>query len=628
MKTFGRIRISSNLVILTTLIMVFGLTTLLSVTESYVDDAFITYRYVQSLVRGEGLVSYPGGPRVEGYSNPSLLTIAAACSWLFQTTELTDIALIALWVNILAALTCVLLLYHWKREEGKRFWYVPAFLLASCLVFAQYRVNGLETALYTLAVTATVYWFCRKRVVWGMVASLAVALTRPEGVFFVLPLIALATWDAWKEKRLKKAITVFLLLFVLPFSLFVCTRLFYFGEWLPNTVIAKSHFHEAGLLGGQSLSRLWASDSNPLFASLTVLSKIVRGNGFLYLLKAFKSSTLLALLFGITAWQIIVSVYRGNWGNPGKYALLAIFTQLGFIIGVGGDGSHMGSFRFLVPILPLLLLSVDNLFQLIERGYCGLRKLLPRSQQSSGQVSLVFTASIIGILTLLPHNYVPGEKVMVDIPYLEEALWAFDDITFLEDKVKNLTRRELWLGIHTSQYLADHIPDEIAEYVTVMSSQAGVLPYRLKGPFIDCAGLINKDYAAVGYTGKTRLFEKDSPDIWAHFSCKSFPLEGKLSYIGFPGEKILLDYGYTPQVVLRTYPPPCRWRGVEIPYTGIYEVVMYTKHPVIQNVESKKYVRFRFGGELVSVPLIEFNGFENKSVNQSTMVASKTTLGH
>src|SRR4051794_14323626 len=37
------------------------------------DDAWITIRYAQNLADGHGLVWNPGGPRVEGFSNPLLV---------------------------------------------------------------------------------------------------------------------------------------------------------------------------------------------------------------------------------------------------------------------------------------------------------------------------------------------------------------------------------------------------------------------------------------------------------------------------------------------------------------------------------------------------------------------------
>ena len=37
----------------------------------YIEDAGISFAYARNLVEGDGLATYVGGPRVEGYSNPS-----------------------------------------------------------------------------------------------------------------------------------------------------------------------------------------------------------------------------------------------------------------------------------------------------------------------------------------------------------------------------------------------------------------------------------------------------------------------------------------------------------------------------------------------------------------------------
>ena len=37
----------------------------------FIEDAGISFAYARNLVNGEGLATYAGGPRVEGFSNPS-----------------------------------------------------------------------------------------------------------------------------------------------------------------------------------------------------------------------------------------------------------------------------------------------------------------------------------------------------------------------------------------------------------------------------------------------------------------------------------------------------------------------------------------------------------------------------
>ena len=44
----------------------------------FIEDSGITFAYARNLVQGDGLVPYPGGERVEGYSNPSWTFLLAA----------------------------------------------------------------------------------------------------------------------------------------------------------------------------------------------------------------------------------------------------------------------------------------------------------------------------------------------------------------------------------------------------------------------------------------------------------------------------------------------------------------------------------------------------------------------
>ena len=49
----------------------------------FIEDAAITFSFSRNLIEGEGLVTYAGGERVEGYSNP-LWTFLIAIFYLFK----------------------------------------------------------------------------------------------------------------------------------------------------------------------------------------------------------------------------------------------------------------------------------------------------------------------------------------------------------------------------------------------------------------------------------------------------------------------------------------------------------------------------------------------------------------
>src|SRR5690606_1062934 len=46
--------------------------------EWYVEDAAISFAFARNWAAGDGLVAFPGGERIEGYSNPTWVALMAA----------------------------------------------------------------------------------------------------------------------------------------------------------------------------------------------------------------------------------------------------------------------------------------------------------------------------------------------------------------------------------------------------------------------------------------------------------------------------------------------------------------------------------------------------------------------
>jgi len=164
--------------------------------EYTVDDAYITLRYARNVVEGYGLVYNPGGPRVEGYSNPLLLLFQ--CVVLFLNGEGM------LWTKILGALAgfatlaaCLLIaldLLRWAGEEATRVSLIVSvagvFYVADNAPLSTGSVSGLETSLFAALLTWGTWGFLRVLQGEGRRAGVAVAglclglatWTRPEGI--------------------------------------------------------------------------------------------------------------------------------------------------------------------------------------------------------------------------------------------------------------------------------------------------------------------------------------------------------------------------------------------------------------------------------------------------------------
>ena len=111
-----------------------------------VDDAGISFSYARSLASGYGLVSQPGLPPVEGFSN-FLWTVGLAPAFLIRlfhpvyTPKLISLALAAL--SFYTIDRCLISLTGSRTAS-----FFALFLLAICTPFVAWTVSGLENPLY------------------------------------------------------------------------------------------------------------------------------------------------------------------------------------------------------------------------------------------------------------------------------------------------------------------------------------------------------------------------------------------------------------------------------------------------------------------------------------------------
>src|SRR2546428_9644856 len=147
------------------------------------DDSFITYRYAANLANGQGLVFNPG-ERVEGYTcflGVVILSgiIAAGFDvvlWSQVLGGLAALGTVAVAVRLEALLGMPTVV--WPRI-------VMPFALAACPAFALWAGSGMETSLFTLLVTLTLFLHVRSPgSVWSGLALAAATMTRPEGVLW------------------------------------------------------------------------------------------------------------------------------------------------------------------------------------------------------------------------------------------------------------------------------------------------------------------------------------------------------------------------------------------------------------------------------------------------------------
>lgn len=273
------------------------------------DDAAISFRHARNLANGHGPVMNPG-ERVEGVSNLPWTIVLGLATGLGCTPDGTA-RVLAFACGVAAVLLSGMLA---NRLGGDAIAIATAMLLAaSCAPLAAWSAVGMETAAYTVCVTALLASLAGvrrdDRRGWDRAGTWlgAVAAMRPEGFLFALP-VALHARRLGARRAEFARIALFAAALALPWVAF---RLAYYGDWVPNPVRAKGNVAAAV------------------------------APGFVYVAKW---ATTVLLPLGLLGFA------RG-WERA-RAAAAAIAIGIGFALAAGGD--HLPGYRFMVPILPAL----------------------------------------------------------------------------------------------------------------------------------------------------------------------------------------------------------------------------------------------------------------------------------
>ena len=321
------------------------------------DDAFISFRYAENLIEGNGMV-FNIGDRVEGYTNflwIVLLSILMKAGF--------DIVMVSKVLGILSGVLTLCLIYRFSnREHGKGGFLnlMAVFFTAINVSFIYWDSSGLETNFFAFLVV----WGVLRKIEEskgkeGLPASsilLALAsMARPEGILVFGSLVLFETISSYREEKTfspnLKALGLFLLVF-LPYFFW---RYHYFGYPLPNTFYAKT---------GGGLSQ--------------VRRGVIYTVGFL-------------LLYGVLPFLPGILLFFKKVRKPWHILVLTVVILYTFyIITVGGD--HMILYRFFVPILPLIFLLTQE----------GLRATHELFGLKRGTVVLTFL--VLLCLTLIPYG--------------------------------------------------------------------------------------------------------------------------------------------------------------------------------------------------------------------------------
>jgi hypothetical protein len=312
------------------------------------DDAFISFVYAKNLVEHGALV-FNLGERVEGYTN-FLWTLLMALGLVLKIPAELSSRVLGTLCAIATMLVCGVILRRLRGNTRSLWDSVPAWILAGIPGYACWASGGLETQLFTLLCTLSLGLYLvavieetegHTPALYGIGITIGLAaLTRPEG-YLLFGLLALHRLIVKLQKRelvpTKQEWSLLLMFLLLTVPHIVWRRLYY-GYYVPNTFYIKSS-------GG---SGAWQQGRYYLWAVMRDLKLFV-----------------LPLLYLMGFVRPLPQKLQDSYRLAGGLLLIWAGPFLLYVVSVGGD--FMGLYRFVMPIVPLLVLTgVLGLWRLLQ----------------------------------------------------------------------------------------------------------------------------------------------------------------------------------------------------------------------------------------------------------------------
>ena len=384
--SFGRKR---SLVVVLAAVVLFMVSA--AIMTPYVpDDSYISFRYAEHLANGNGLTFNIGEPPVEGYSN-LLWILMLALLHRFGFELATVAPLVSACLGALALLLLAVLFQ--RRRVPPQQMVLPLLLFASSGPFVMYAVSGMETALFSLLLLASLYFVDRIISVSRMasyvglsVCSVLLMLTRPEGVV-VFPVAAVfLLWMARTRVNAKgqalevwKPLTVATLIFAVPVAIYNAWRVSYFGEFLPTPFLSKA-------AGGASIVEGWSRNIGMYLVEqgyeyppsgyyfLVLIMLAVVGSYLLGPIKARKPTERLALLLAMV--YVLIYLNFRDWMPGMRYhaplvgllLLPIVHVQDAFFRSKTTLATKPARLKFAGVVTVCLLISFSNLVDLKRVG--------------------------------------------------------------------------------------------------------------------------------------------------------------------------------------------------------------------------------------------------------------------
>lgn len=386
-----------------------------------IDDAHISFYVAHTLATTGEMLNY-NGERIEQSS--SLLHVLLTA--LFARISNANVVTVGYVIPMLAGWLCLPLLWLMARREQL----AAAALLCTALPLVYWTHAGLETALFALLLLLYVHYLSQHAARWFALAlcGFTLQLTRPELPLFV-PVLTLSFWGACRFLALPcRAVGLRALLSILIALCIASWRWYYFGEWFPQPVTAKSAgitltAFKAGLL---YLGTIFTNPTGTLFAIASMIA-------LLHLLwrsaRGKENALLVASTLACAGYTVLVALTGGDW---------------------------MPQQRFLAPLVPLQAL------------------LLMRSLSLVLQTRIAVLAVLLLAGSQILHSYLQAQfhqQAEANQPIASLSYSAFE---MNSPSVRaNLPTLAALIPLVASVHEQKHAP------VQLLSGQMGVLPFHL-----------------------------------------------------------------------------------------------------------------------------------------------------
>jgi len=305
--------------------------------EFYADDAYISLKYAKNLLDGQGLTWNPG-ERLEGYTNFLFTLAVAGLGWLgLDLVVASRLLSFAGYFATLASIAWYIRRFTCNTYAQKVCAALAFSAAATSLPLLGWCLGGLEGNLFTCFISIALCLSlallegdhsAKKAGIIGLTLGLA-TLTRPEGALFAAGMLGFlgAVWLLPATRARVRFCELLLagavaLIIIVPYLVW---RVEYYGQLLPNTVIAKTHGIEPSMLWGRGLGYLAA------YIFLMPPLGVLFAGYLLFVGWRLRRSQLVLAFLGV---QLI-------W-------------FLAYVASVGGD--HMPYMRFMLPMAPVIAL--------------------------------------------------------------------------------------------------------------------------------------------------------------------------------------------------------------------------------------------------------------------------------